>query len=234
MKKQGISTRSIVKAREKALAKSKDQKSIEESFQVVATEDNKSEDMSKQEDMAERKEDFLTDLGSMLEKLDNNMKMLNTTMDTRMKNINRSIEDKISGIKKKIEEFDTRIVELNQKMAVFEGSISGIQKSLDEKMNAVTLRLNNVELNIGHFEKLTDSAENQARVLAIEIEELKKNQRESIDKIEKLELMVDDLQGRSRCNTLIFKGFPKRIEGDNSSWDKVSTLILDSFTIILK
>ena len=31
----------------------------------------------------------------------------------------------MSGIKKKIEEFDARIVELNQKMAVFEGSISG-------------------------------------------------------------------------------------------------------------
>ena len=39
--------------------------------------------------------------------------------------------------------------------------------------------------------------------------------------------MVDDLQGRSRRNTLIFKSFPERIEGDNSSWDKVSTLILD-------
>ena len=105
MKKQGISTRSIVKAREKALAKSKDQKSIEESFQVVTTEENKSEDMSKQEDMAEGgaegKEDFLTDLGSKLEQLDNNMKILNTTVDTRMKNINRSIEDKMSGIKKK-------------------------------------------------------------------------------------------------------------------------------------
>ena len=112
-------------------------------------------------------------------------------------------------------------------MAVFEGSISGIQKSLDEKMNAVTLRLNNVELNIGRFEKLADSAKNQARALAIENEELKKNQRESIDKIEKLELMVDDLQGRSRRNTLIFKGFLERIEGDNSSWDKVSRLILD-------
>ena len=110
-------------------------------------------------------------------------------------------------------------------MAVFEGSISGIKKSLDEKMNAVTLRLNNVELNIGRFEKLADSAENQARALAIENEELKKNQRESTDKIEKLELMVDDFQGRSRRNTLIFKGFPERIEGDNSSWDKVSTLI---------
>ena len=36
-------------------------------------------------------------------------------------------------------------------MAVFESSISAIQKSLDEKMNAVTLRLNNVELNIGRF-----------------------------------------------------------------------------------
>ena len=82
------------------------------------------------------------------------MKLLNTTMDTGMKNINRSIEDRMSEIKKKIEEFDTRIVELNQKMAVFEGSISGIPKSLDEKMNAVTLRLNNVELNIGRFEKL--------------------------------------------------------------------------------
>ena len=227
MKKQGISTRSIVKAREKALAKSKDQKSIEESFQVVATEDNKNEDMSKQEDMAEGKEDFLTDLGSKLEQLDNNIKMLNTTMDTRMKNINRSIEDKMSGIKKKIEEFDSRIVELNQKMAVFEGSISGFQKSFDEKTNAVTMRLNNVELNIGRFQKLADSAENQARALGIENEELKRNQRESIDKIEKLELMVDDLQGRSRHNTLIFKGFPERIEGDNSSWDKVSTLILD-------
>ena len=231
MKKQGISTRSIVKAREKALTKTKDQKSIEESFQVVATEENKSEDMSKQEDMAEGgaegKEDFLTDLGSKLEQLDNNMKMLNTTMDTRMKNINRSIEDKMSGIRKKIQEFDTRTVELNQKMAVFEGSISGIQKSLDEKMNTVTLRLNNIELNIGRFEELADSAENQARALAIENEELKKNQRESIDKIEKLELMVDDLQGRSRRNTLIFKGFPERIEGDNRSWDKVSTLILD-------
>ena len=183
--------------------------------------------MSKQEDMveggAEGKEDFLTDLGSNLEQLDHNMKMLNTTMDTGMKNINRSIEDKMSGIKNKIEEFDMRIVELNQKMAVFEGSISGIQKSLDDKMNAVTLRLNNVELNIGRFEKLADSAENQARALAIENEELKKNQRESIDKIEKLELMVDDLQGRSRRNTLIFKGFPESIEGDNSSWDKVST-----------
>ena len=89
------------------------------------------------------------------------------------------------------------------------------------------MRLNNVELNIGRFEKSADSAENQARALAIENEELKKNQRESIDKIEKLELMVDDLQGRSRHNTLIFKGFPERIEGDNSSWDKVSTLILD-------
>ena len=175
--------------------------------------------MSKQ---AEGKENFLTDLGSKLEQLDNNMNMLNTTMDTRMKNSNRSIEDKMNGIKKKIEEFDTRIVELNQKMAVFESSISGFQKSLDEKTNAVTMRLNNVELNIGHFEKLAHSAENQASALAIENEELKKNQRESIDKIKKLELMVNDLQGRSRRNTLIFKGFPKRIEGDNSSWDKES------------
>ena len=117
----------------------------------------------------------------------------------------------------KIGEFDTRIVELKQKMAVFEGSISRIQKSLDEKMNAVTLRLNNVELNIGHFKRLADSAENQARALAIENEELKKNQRKSIEKIEKLELMVDDLQERSRRNTVIFKGFPERIEGDTSS-----------------
>ena len=102
-KKNGISTRSIVKAREKALAKGKDQKSIEESFQVVATEENKSEDISKQEDMAEGgaegKDNFFTDLGSKLEQLDKNMKLLNTTMDTRMKNINRSIEDRMSGIK---------------------------------------------------------------------------------------------------------------------------------------
>ena len=70
MKKQGISTRSIVKARGKALAKSKDQKSIEESFQVVATEENKSEDMSKQEDMAEggaeERKIFLLILGQSL------------------------------------------------------------------------------------------------------------------------------------------------------------------------
>ena len=39
--------------------------------------------------------------------------------------------------------------------------------------------------------------------------------------------MVDDLQGRSGRNTLIFKGFPESIEGDTSSWGKVSTLILD-------
>ena len=153
---------------------------------MVTTEENKSEDISKQKDMAEGKEDFFTDLGSKLEQLDKNMKMLTTTMDTRMKNFNRSIEDRMSGIKKKIEEFDTRIVELNQKMAVFEGSISGIQKSLDEKTNTVTLRLNNVELNIGCFEKLADRAENQARALAIQNEEVKKNQRESIDKIESL------------------------------------------------
>ena len=44
-----------------------------------------------------------------------------------MKNINRSIEDKMGGIKKKIEEFDMRIAELNQKMVVFECSISGIK-----------------------------------------------------------------------------------------------------------
>ena len=89
----GISTRSIVNAREKALAKSKDKKSIEESFQVAATEENKSKVRSKQEDMAEGgaegKEDFFTDLGSKLEQLDNK-KLLNTTMDTEMKNINGS------------------------------------------------------------------------------------------------------------------------------------------------
>ena len=167
---------------------------------MVATEENKSEDISKQEDMAEGgsegKKDFFTDLGSKLEQLDNNMKLLNTTMVTRMKSINRSIKDRMSGIKKKTEEFDTRIVELNQKMAVFEGSICGIQKSLDEKIKTVSLILNNIELNIGHFEKLADSTKNQARALAIENEELKKNQRESIEKIEKLELMVNDLQGR--------------------------------------
>ena len=105
-------------------------------------------------------------------------------------------------------------------MAVFEGRIGGIQKSLDEKMNAVTLRLNNVELNIGRFEKLADSNKNQARVLAIENEELKKNQRESIDKIEKLELMVDDLQGRSRRNTLIFKVFPKELKETTAAGKK--------------
>ena len=65
------------------------------------------------EGRAERKEDFFTDLGTKLEQLDKNMKMLNTTTDTRMKNINKSIEDRLSGIKKKIEEFDTTIVELN-------------------------------------------------------------------------------------------------------------------------
>ena len=175
--------------------------------------------------LQERKIVF-TDLGSKLEWLDNNIKLLNTLMDTRMKNVNRSIEDRMSGIKKKIEEFDTRIVELNHKMAVFEGSISRIKKSLDEKMNAVTLRVNSIELNIGRLDKLADSTENQARVLAIENEELKENHRESTEKIKKLEIMVNDLQGRSRCNTLIFKGFPDSTEG-NTSWDKVSMLILD-------
>ena len=136
--------------------------------------------------MAEEKEDFFTNLLSKLEQLANNIKLLNTTMDTRMKNINRSIEDRMGGIEKKIEKFDTRIVELNQKMAIFKGRISGIQKSLDEKMNAVTLRVNNLEQSIGHFEKLADSAENQARTLAIENEELRENQRKSTEKIKKL------------------------------------------------
>ena len=132
----------------------------------------------------------------------------------------------MDGIRKKIEEFDMRIVELNQKMA-FEGSTNRIKKSLDEKMNAVPLRVNNIKQNIGRFEKPASSAENQARALAIKNEELKENQRESTEKIKTLELMVDDLQGKSRCDTLIFKSFPKSIEGDTSSWEKVSTLILD-------
>ena len=53
----------------------------------------------------------------------NSSQLLNTTM---VKNINRSIEERMGGIKKKTEEFDTRMVELNQKIAVFEDSISGI------------------------------------------------------------------------------------------------------------
>ena len=94
-------------------------------------------------------------------------------------------------------------------------------------MNAVTLRVNNLEQNIGRFEKLADSVENQARTLALENEELKENQRESTKEIKKLELMISDLQGRSRHNTIVFKGFLESIEGDTSSWDKVSMLILD-------
>ena len=105
MHKQGISNKKhSFKAREKSLAKCTDQKSTEESFQVVATEENKSEDRSKQKDMAkdeaEGKDDFFTNFGSKLEQLDNNIKLLNTTMDTRMKNINRSIEDRMGGIRK--------------------------------------------------------------------------------------------------------------------------------------
>ena len=138
-------------------------------------------------------------------------------MDIRMKNINRRIEDRMSRIKKKIKEFDTRVVDLNQKMAVFEGGISRIKKPLDEKMNVVTLRLNNRELNIGHFEKLANRAENQARAFAIENEDLKKNQTEGIDKIEKLEPMVDDLLRKIQVQHLNIQGFLERIEGDNSS-----------------
>ena len=83
MKKWGISTRNIVKAREKALAKCKDQ-SIKESFQVASSEENESEDRSKQEDIAEDraegKKDFFTNLGSKLEQLDNNIKRVSNDL----------------------------------------------------------------------------------------------------------------------------------------------------------
>ena len=83
MNKWGISTRNIVKAREKALTKSKDQ-SIKESFQVASTEENENEDRSKQEDIAEDgaegKEDFFTNLGSKLEQLDNNIKRVSNDL----------------------------------------------------------------------------------------------------------------------------------------------------------
>ena len=68
-------------------------------------------------------------------------------------------------------------------------------------------------------------ADHQSRANHVEIGNIKAQSKENFDGITCLDLLVDDLQGRLRRNTLVFKGIPEEAEGKEGSWLQAENFI---------
>ena len=110
-------------------------------------------------------------------------------------------------------------------------------------MDSLITKVNNIELNVKIMmkalekkvdaaQRLADMADHQSRHNHVKVGNIKAQSMENCDRIAPLEQLVDDLQGRLRRNTLVFKGIPEEAEGNEGSWLQAENFIAKLLLII--
>ena len=135
--------------------------------------------------------------------------MATATSDTTL-NI---LETKMDNLINKFNQIELDIRATKDKMTDFDNKL----KAIEEKADAA--------------KTLADMADSLSRANRGEVELVKSQLQESTDRIANLEQIIDDLQGRLKRNTLIFKGIPGGTEGRPGTWRQaknfIATLLVD-------
>ena len=97
-----------------------------------------------------------------------------------------------------------------------------ILNSLETKLDSLITKVNNIELDVKTMMKALEETVDAAKRLADMADH---QSRANHVRITRLEQLVDDLQGRLRRNTLVFKGIPEEAEGKESSWLQAENFI---------
>ena len=121
-------------------------------------------------------------------------------------------------------EVNDMVTRLEAKMDTILNRISQVEFNLDAKLSDLAARVTTVE---GSIEKVTKNLQSTTLIANDAQFEVRK----LIDKLalqekltKALEATVDDLQGRLRRNTLVFRGIPEGTE-ENASWSSCKILI---------
>ena len=122
-------------------------------------------------------------------------------------------------LSRKLDQVLTRITQV-------ESSMSNMQSTITSQISSVTSRVVQVEKRAQSIEGRQHNTENELRGIRLENGEIRKQLDTATLTIKKLEETVDDLQGRVRRNTLVFKGIPEKMEGASSGWDRVEKMIM--------
>ena len=88
--------------------------------------------------------------------------------------------------------------------------MSNMQSTITSQISSVTSRVVQVEKRAHSIEGRQHNTENELRGIRLENGENRKQLDTATSAIRKLEETIDDLQGRLRRNTLVFKGFLRR------------------------
>ena len=111
-----------------------------------------------------------------------------------------------------------------------------ILNSLETKLDSLITKVNNIGLDVKTMmkaldekvdaaQRLADMADHQRRANHVKLGNIKAQSKENFDRITRPEQSVDDLQGRLRRNTLVFKGIPEEAEGKEGSWLQAENFI---------
>ena len=106
------------------------------------------------------------------------------------------------------------------------GDVDTRMKSIEEKPACVSDRLSTVEGKLNVVETKAEYAIEQATAVRVENGSFEVRLKELELNPLKIQDVIDDLQGRLRRNTLIFKGFPEDAEGKNGNWGDVEHLLI--------
>ena len=112
--------------------------------------------------------------------------------------------------------------------------LTGMQQDMNQRFDTVN----------GHFDSLNDSVtglREEVTQLAAEVEEMKKENEQLrtenqalTDRLDETEKKLDDLEGRSKRNNLIFRGLKKQTSSEHESWDDCENLVKDMLRDQLK
>ena len=118
--------------------------------------------------------------------------------------------------------------------SVQEPSLSDVMQMLSGMKQDMSQRFDTLS---GHLDTMNDSVSglrNEVTQLAREVEEmrseneqLKAENRELTDRLGEVEKKLDDLEGRSKRNNLIFTGLQKQTQADYESWEDCEKLVQD-------
>ena len=106
------------------------------------------------------------------------------------------------------------------------GDVDTRTKSMEEKLACVSDRLSTVESKMSTVEEKAENAIEQATAVRVENGSLEVRLKKIEHEMQKSQDVIDDLQGRLRRNTLIFKGFPEDAEGKNGNWGDVEHMVV--------
>ena len=105
--------------------------------------------------------------------------------------------------------------------------LTGMKQDMNQRFDTLNGRLDTLNDSVLVLQNEVTQLAREVEEVRNENEQLKTENRELTDRLGEVKKKLDDLEGRSKRNNLIFTGLQKQTQADYESWEDCEKLVQD-------